>query len=340
MKRDKDINNIVDFNIDGEVKEREEEVHRFIVEEGDIDKRIDLYLVEKLDGLSRSYLKKIIDEDLLRVNNKAVKPSYKVKKDDEVEISIFDNEEIIANKENIKINILYEDDHIVVINKDQGMVVHPGIGNTRGTLVNGLLYHIDRLSDINGPLRPGIVHRIDKDTSGILVVAKTNEAHIGLAEQLKSHSMKRSYYALVEGKFKKREGTIESYLGRDPKDRMKYAVKEEGKWAVTHYKVIASYMATSLLKVNLETGRTHQIRVHMSNLGHPLLGDPLYGPKAKKDKRAGENKGQVLHAGYLAFKHPITGKNMEFKALPPKEFIDLIRKLNRNRLVMEKGNLK
>ena len=224
---------------------------------------------------------------------------------------------------NIPIDIVYEDEDVIVVNKAQGMVVHPAPGNYNGTLVNALLYHCKDLSSINGVIRPGIVHRIDKDTSGILVIAKNDDAHNKLSEQLKDHSMKREYYALIEGRLKNNDGTIDKPLGRCKKDRLKIGIIEDGKRAVTHYEVVERYNGYTLVKCVLETGRTHQIRVHMASIGFPLVGDPLYGFKRQKFKL----EGQVLHARTLGFIHPRTGEYMEFTSELPQYFCDLINKL-------------
>ena len=222
------------------------------------------------------------------------------------------------------LNILYEDNDVIVVNKDKGVVVHPAPGNYNGTLVNGLLHHCTDLSGINGVIRPGIVHRIDKDTSGVLVIAKNDDAHNSLAEQFKEHSIKREYYALVEGRFSTLEGVIDKPIGRDKKDRIKMAVREEGKRAVTHYSVLEQYdKGVALVKCTLETGRTHQIRVHMASIGHPLVGDPVYGFKRQKFNI----DGQALHAKTLGFIHPTTKEYIEFDSELPQYFIELLNKL-------------
>ena len=225
--------------------------------------------------------------------------------------------------ENIPLDILYEDKDVIVVNKPQGMVVHPAPGNYNGTLVNALLYHCNDLSSINGVIRPGIVHRIDKDTTGVLVVAKNDEAHNFLSDQLRDHSMKREYYALVEGRIKEDEGTIDKPLARSKKDRLKIGIVEGGRRAVTHYTVVERYKNTTLVKCVLETGRTHQIRVHMSSIGHPLVGDPLYGFKKSKYRQ----DGQMLHAKTLGFIHPRTKEYMEFSSELPLYFEKMLEKL-------------
>lgn len=297
-----------------------------ITNENDIGVRIDKYLSNNIDGKSRSFIQGLIDSDSVLVNEKEIKSNYKLKKEDIVEVVMPDPIELDVKPEKIDLNIIYEDKDVIVINKLQGVVVHPAPGNYSGTLVNGLLYHCNDLSGINGVIRPGIVHRIDKDTSGILVIAKNDEAHNVLAEQFKEHSIKREYYALVEGKFKDFEGTIDKPLGRNKKDRLKMAIVEDGKRAVTHYKVLEQYNNnTSLIKCILETGRTHQIRVHMASIGHPLVGDLLYGAKKQKFKL----QGQVLHAKTLGFIHPTTKEYMEFDSELPKYYLDLLDSLRK-----------
>ncbi|RXM57149.1 RNA pseudouridine synthase [Clostridium tetani] len=291
-------------------------IEKFLVKEEFENERLDLFIVENLKDKSRSFIKKLSDDKGIMVNDEIKKVNYKVKCGDIVKVLLPKEEGIYLEKENMDLNILYEDEDIIVINKPQGMVVHPGVGNTKGTLVNGLLAHCKSLSNINGEERPGIVHRIDKDTSGILVIAKTNRAHEHLANQLKNHSMLRVYMALTEGVIKEDMGTIDKDLGRNPSDRIKFAVVDEGKRAVTHYKVINRYNNNSLIECRLETGRTHQIRVHMSYIGHPIVGDPVYGYKRQKFKL----KGQMLHAKKLGFIHPTKEEYMEFNSEIPEEF--------------------
>jgi len=299
----------------------------FIVEEKDKGIRIDKYLSEVFDDKSRSFIQGLIEKESIKVNNKIQKSNYKLKPFDEIEVLLSEPEVLKVNPEDIPINILYEDKDIVVVNKEQGMVVHPAPGNYNGTLVNALLFHCKDLSSINGVIRPGIVHRIDKDTSGVLVIAKNDEAHNKLSEQLKDHSMKREYYALVEGRIKNDKGTINKPLARNKKDRLKIAIVEGGKNAVTHYEVLERYNGYSLIKCILETGRTHQIRVHMSSIGFPLVGDPLYGLKKQKFKL----KGQMLHAKTLGFIHPSKNEYMEFTTELPQYFEEILNKL-RNEL--------
>lgn len=294
-----------------------------IVEEKYEGLRIDKYLANIFQDKSRSFIQGLIEKENVKVNNKTPKSNYKLKKSDEIEIIMPEPEILKVEPENIPIDIIYEDEDVIIINKSQGMVVHPAPGNYNGTLVNALLYHCKDLSSINGVIRPGIVHRIDKDTSGILVIAKNDDSHNKLSYQLKEHSMKREYYALIEGRLKNDSGTIDKPLGRCKRDRLKMGIVEDGKRAVTHYEVIERYNGYTLIKCILETGRTHQIRVHMASIGFPLVGDPLYGFKRQKFKL----EGQVLHAKTLGFIHPRTGEYMEFTSELPQDFSDLINKL-------------
>lgn len=288
--------------------------------------RIDKYLACMLQDSSRSFIQNLINKDLVTVNSKKVKSNYKLKVSDEVEISIPEPEKLQVIPQDIPIKILYEDSDVVVVDKPQGMVVHPAAGNKDETLVNALLFHCHDLSGINGVMRPGIVHRIDKDTSGILVIAKNDRAHHMLADQFKNHTMNREYLALVEGRLKNEMGTIDANLGRNPKDRLKYAVVKDGKNAVTHYKVIESFSAYTLVLCKLETGRTHQIRVHMASIGHPLVGDPLYGFKKQNFK----TNGQLLHARLLGFIHPTKNEYMEFTSPLPEHFTEVLNKLRQS----------
>jgi ribosomal large subunit pseudouridine synthase D (EC 5.4.99.-) len=278
--------------------------------------RIDKFLSENLENKSRSYIQGLIDEGQVTVNGKVVKSNYKLKNDDKIALIVPEPKELSVEAENIPLDIIYEDSDVLVVNKPQGMVVHPAAGNYTGTLVNALLYHCDDLSGINGVIRPGIVHRIDKDTSGILVVAKNDRAHNKLAEQLKDHSMTRVYTALVEGVLKADEGTIDAPLDRNLVDRKKIAVVKEGRRAVTHYRVIERFKNSTFVECRLETGRTHQIRVHMAHIGHPLMGDPVYGYKRQRFSA----EGQLLHAKILGFVHPSTNEYMEFESPLPNYF--------------------
>ncbi|MFU0823783.1 RluA family pseudouridine synthase [Clostridium sp.] len=300
------------------------DIERLIVDDEHVNFRLDVFLSKNYEDKSRSYIQKLIEEENVKVNDKIKKSNYKLRLNDIITINIPETQELIVEPENIPLNILYEDEDVIVVNKPQGMVVHPAPGNYSGTLVNALLYHCKDLSGINGVARPGIVHRIDKDTSGILVVAKNDKAHKRLAEQLKEHTMKREYIALLEGRLKNDEGIIDKPIGRNPKDRLKMGVVEGGKKAVTHYKVIERYEKNTLVKCILETGRTHQIRVHMSYIGHPLVGDPIYGFKKSKFSL----NGQMLHAKKLGFIHPSSGKYIEFESDLPDYFKEVLRKLS------------
>ncbi|MBZ9688030.1 RluA family pseudouridine synthase [Clostridium estertheticum] len=297
------------------------------VEEDSVGTRLDVFISNEFENKSRSYIQGIIEGGAAFVNGKIRKSNYKLKVDEIITLTIPEPLELDVEEENIPLDVIYEDSDVIVINKPQDMVVHPAPGNYTGTLVNALLYHCKDLSGINGILRPGIVHRIDKDTSGALVVAKNDNAHNSLAEQLKDHSMTRSYLALVEGIIKQDEGSVDEPIGRHPKDRIKMAVVESGKKAITHYKVIERFDNNTLLECNLETGRTHQIRVHMAKIGHPLVGDLVYGFK----KQRFNLKGQVLHAKMLGFIHPSTNEYMEFTSPLPDYFEKIIIKL-RNEL--------
>ncbi|MBU3176359.1 RluA family pseudouridine synthase [Clostridium estertheticum] len=299
------------------------ENYDFKVEENSVGMRLDVFIANEFEDKSRSYIQGIIEKENATVNGKCRKSNFKLKLNDTIDLSIPDPVELNVKAEDIPLDVIYEDSDVIVINKPQDMVVHPAPGNYTGTLVNALLNHCTDLSGINGVLRPGIVHRIDKDTSGALVVAKNDNAHNSLAAQLKDHSMTRSYLALVEGLIKDDEGMVDAPIGRHSKDRIKMAIVESGKKAVTHYKVIERFEGYTLVECNLETGRTHQIRVHMAKIGHPLVGDLIYGFKKQKFNL----KGQVLHAKRLGFIHPTTNKYMEFDSPIPTYFEKLITKL-------------
>lgn len=288
--------------------------------------RIDKYIAENLPEISRSYAATLCEEGKVTVLGKAVSKKYQPKDGDIIEIDLPEPESLDLIPENIPLDILYEDEDVIVVNKPQGMVVHPANGNTSGTLVNALLYHCgENLSAINGVVRPGIVHRIDKDTAGLLVVAKNNDAHNALAEQLKERKASRRYYALVNGNVKE-AGTVNKPIGRHPKDRKKMAVVQGGREAVTHYNVLENFSGYTLLECILETGRTHQIRVHMASLGHSLVGDRAYGIAKEKIK----TEGQLLFAKTIGFKHPRTGEYMEFTAELPQYFEEILNKLRRS----------
>lgn len=287
--------------------------------------RLDKFLADQLPDHSRSQIQGWIKDEQVTVNSEPSKANYKLQQDDVIALSIPEPVEIDAQPEDIAIDIVYEDKDVVVINKPQGMVVHPSLGHEGGTLVNALLYHIKDLSGINGKIRPGIVHRIDKDTSGLLMVAKNDVAHEKLAEQLQNKTAGREYIGLVHGVIQNDRGTIDAPIGRDPKNRKKYKVIENGKPSVTHFEVIERFNDFTLLKLNLETGRTHQIRVHLEYIGYRMAGDPLYGPR-----KTLEGPGQFLHAASLQFVHPTTGERLSFSAPLPESFeetLDHIRRL-------------
>ena len=294
-------------------------------EETDLDLpeiRVDKYLVEVCEDLSRTEIQEYFELKLVTVNKKIVKPSFKVKNGDVIDIESKPDEPIDMLQENIKLDIVYEDEDVIVVNKPSGMVVHPAAGHTHGTLVNALLYHCNSLSNIGGDVRAGIVHRIDKDTSGLLVACKNNMAHKSLSEQLKEKTTTRKYIAIVTGSISHNLGKINAPIGRDPDNRQKMAVVENGKSAVTHFRVLDRFKNYTLLELELETGRTHQIRVHMAYIGHPVLNDPLYGTKKQTTPF-----GQYLHAKTLGFKHPRTGEYMEFDSELPQEFVEKIEEL-------------
>ena len=287
--------------------------------------RVDKFLSLLLENSSRNSIQKLIENGKVLVNGVVVNKKYKVSTDDEVTVLPSELKPLDAEPENIPLDIVYEDEHLLVVNKPRGMVVHPAPGNYSGTLVNALLYHCkDSLSGINGILRPGIVHRIDKDTSGLLIVAKTDKAHIGLAQQIKEHSFTREYNAVIVGHLKEHEGTVNAPIGRNPKDRKKMCVTmQNSKNAVTHYKTIEDYEGYSHISLKLETGRTHQIRVHMAHLGHVVAGDYVYG----NDKKSAYLNGQCLHAIKIGFVHPITQEYLEFTSELPDYFTEFLNKL-------------
>ena len=297
----------------------------FTILKEDEDKRIDNFLNENINDISRSRIQKLIEENQVLVNNKNINKNYKLKINDYIVVNIEEPKEIDILPENIPLDIVYEDDDVILINKPQNMVVHTANGHYTNTLVNALMFHCkDNLSGINGALRPGIVHRIDKDTSGILVVAKNDKAHKSLSNQLENHSMTRVYYAIVYNNLKNDTGTIDKPIGRHPIDRKKMAVIEKnGKRAVTHYEVLKRFKKYTFIRLKLETGRTHQIRVHMAYIGNPLLGDTTYGGQKQPFKLVG----QVLHAKVLGFIHPTTNEYMEFETELPQYFNELLNKL-------------
>ena len=289
--------------------------------------RIDKAVCELCNELTRSAVQKLIEQGSVSINSSVVTKNKKVKSGDKISVIIPEARELEIEAENIPLDIRYEDSDLLVVNKPKGMVVHPAAGNYDKTLVNALLYHCkDSLSGINGVIRPGIVHRIDKDTSGLLIVAKNDFAHISLAEQIKAHSFTREYQTVVYGHFKVDSGTVEAPIGRHPVDRKKMAVTQKNsKHAVTHYNIVDTYRDFTHLRVQLETGRTHQIRVHMSYIGHPVAGDPVYGPK----KIITSLEGQCLHAGLIGFKHPRTNKYIEIESELPEYFTKFLRGLNK-----------
>jgi 23S rRNA pseudouridine1911/1915/1917 synthase len=288
--------------------------------------RIDKYLAEACPDLSRSYIQKLLKSGQVLVNGQGVKASYIVEEDDRIELEVPEAVEPEIDAEPMDLDILYEDQDLILINKPKGMVVHPAAGHYSHTLVNGLMYHCkDQLSGINGVMRPGIVHRIDMDTTGVIIACKNDMAHSSIAAQLKEHSITRRYQAIVHGVITEDEGTVDAPIGRHPVERKKMSINyQNGKNAVTHYRVLNRFRQYTHVECRLETGRTHQIRVHMSSIGHPLLGDMLYGPKKCP---YGGLTGQTLHAMVLGFQHPVTGEYMEFKAPLPEYFENLLKKL-------------
>lgn len=300
-------------------------IREFMVEPGR-EMRIDRYLSEQCEELSRSYLQKLMKDGAVCVDGRAVKSNYKVAAGETVTLTVPEAVEPEIEPEEMALDILYEDTDIILVNKPKGMVVHPAAGHYSGTLVNGLMYHCrEELSGINGVMRPGIVHRIDMDTTGVLIGCKNDMAHSSIAEQLKEHSITRRYYAIVHGVIKEDEGTVNAPVGRHPVDRKKMSINEKnGREAVTHYRVLARFDRFTYVECRLETGRTHQIRVHMASIGHPLLGDEVYGPAKCPYKL----QGQTLHAGVLGIIHPRTGEYMEFAAPLPEYFAELLNKLS------------
>lgn len=302
-------------------------IQEYIVPEEFSGVRIDKFLSESCPLQSRSFLQKLLKSELVDVNGKTVKSSYKVSAGETVSFEVPEAVEAEITAQEMPLDILYEDQDVILINKPKGMVVHPAAGHYEGTLVNGLMHHCrDQLSGINGVMRPGIVHRIDMDTTGVIIACKNDLAHNSIAEQLKVHSITRKYYAVVFGNLPDDEGTVEAPIGRHPTDRKKMSViSKNGKDAVTHYHVLERFRGYTYVECRLETGRTHQIRVHMASIGHPLLGDQVYGPA----KQPFHLSGQTLHAGVLGFIHPRTGEYMEFSAPLPDYFEELLTKLRR-----------
>ena len=290
-------------------------------------RRLDQFLAEQLEELTRSAAQRLAEEEHVLLNGKPLKKNYKMTGCETLEVHLQDPEPIDAVPQNIPLDIAYEDEDLLVINKPKGMVVHPAPGNPDGTVVNAVLYHCgESLSGIGGAFRPGIVHRIDKDTSGLLIIAKNDRAHLYLSEQLKDHTLARTYEAVVIGGLKEDKGTVNAPIGRSPKDRKKMAIVPDGRHAVTHYEVLARYPGYTHIRCKLETGRTHQIRVHMACVGHPIVGDEVYGPSKSKF----DLQGQCLHARELTFLHPADGQPRLVKSDLPDYFTDLLHKLGRN----------
>ena len=295
-----------------------------IVNENDKGKRLDIYIAENFNELSRTMIKKLIESNNILVNDKSEKVSYKVQANDNISIDIPEAKETKLKAQEIPLDIIYEDSDIIVINKPKGMVVHPANGNPDGTLVNAILSICkNSLSGIGGELRPGIVHRLDKDTSGLIIVAKNDKAHINMSEQIKERNVKKTYIALVRGNVPEEEATINMPIGRSTKDRKKMAVTKNGKQAITHFKVLKRYSKYTLLEIKIETGRTHQIRVHMAEIGYPVVGDAVYS----NGKNEFGIEGQMLHAYKLEFMHPITNKHMELTAPLPQYIEEILKKL-------------
>ena len=300
---------------------RKMEIKKFQINDGE-DARVDVLIASKLD-FTRSRIKKLCEDGYVSVNNKLVKANKVLKAGDFVEITLPENKNLDLEPENIPLEIIYQDDDVAVINKPQGMTVHAGSGTNGSTLVNALLYHLDNLSGINGVIRPGIVHRIDKNTSGLLVVAKNDNAHLALAKQLEDKTCHRIYYALLEGVLKEDEGRISTFIGRNTQDRTKMAVTSFGREAITDFCVVKRYQNYTLCRFSLKTGRTHQIRVHAKHIGHPIVGDQEYGFKNQKFKL----NGQLLHAAELEFVHPTTGKKVKFNAPLPEYFEKVLKSI-------------
>lgn len=296
----------------------------YIVSQEEKEKRLDTYIPSVDTDITRTSAQRLIEDGNILVNGKNAKVSYKIQENDKISVEIPEPKQIELKAQNIPIEIIYEDSDIIVVNKPKGMVVHPANGNPDGTLVNAIMAICkDSLSGIGGEIRPGIVHRIDKDTSGLLIVAKNDNAHVKMSEQIKNHEVKKTYIALVRGVFKENEATIDMPIGRSPSDRKKMAVNKNGKNAITHIKVLKRFDKYTLLQVNIETGRTHQIRVHLSHIGYPIVGDYTYS----NGKNEFDVIGQCLHAQKLEFKHPITQKDMCLEAELPQYFKDILDKL-------------
>ena len=299
-----------------------------IVKVSDVDagQRIDVFLSERISK-TRSFIKQLIKKGNILLNGKTVKSGYKIKSGDTIEINLPEDEEIILKPEKIPLEILYKDEHVAVINKPPGLVMYPAAGHRSGTLMNALAYHVERLANVGGPLRPGVVHRLDKDTSGLVVVALSDEAYYPLVEAFKKRTIKRIYYTIVHGTMKEKEGEIELPIGRSPTHRKKMSTRvRRGRYAKTHWRVIEEYHFATFIEVRLATGRTHQIRVHFSAIGHPVLGDSVYGRKTtiKTKERMIRVPRQMLHAGVLGFSHPVAGQWLEFAAPIPSDMEELL----------------
>lgn len=300
------------------------ESKKLIVKAENTGARLDAYIAENINNLSRTMVKKLVEDGNISVNGKVQKVSYKVQENDEIIVNEPEAKELDIKAEDIPVDVVYEDKDIIVVNKPKGLVVHPANGNWDGTLVNAIMAICkDSLSGIGGEIRPGIVHRLDKDTSGLLIIAKNDEAHLNMSNQIKDRQVKKIYYALVRGVVPENEATINMPIGRSTKDRKKMAVTKSGKEAITHFKVLERFNKYTLLEVKIDTGRTHQIRVHLSEIGHPVVGDEVYS----NGKNEFGVKGQLLHAKSLDFKHPITGKEMHLETELPEEFENVLKKL-------------
>lgn len=298
---------------------------QFIVKKEEVGKRIDAYISSKDTEISRTAVQRLIEEESILVNGSKTKASYKVQENDKIEIEEVKPKEIELKAQDIPLEVIYEDKDIIVINKPKGLVVHPAVGNPDGTLVNAIMSICkDSLSGIGGEIRPGIVHRLDKDTSGILIVAKNDSAHINISEQIKNHETEKTYIALVRGVVKENEATINMPIGRSSKDRKKMSVTRDGKNAITHFKVLKRYEKYTLLEIKIETGRTHQIRVHLSHIGYPVVGDYTYS-NGKNDFGV---EGQMLHSKKIKFKHPKTLEKMELEAEIPEYFQKILDELD------------
>lgn len=299
---------------------------QFVVKQEQANLRLDKVIANEYSELSRTNIQKLIEEDKVLVNDKIQKASYKVSIGDNIQIEEVQAKEIDLKPQDIPLDIIYEDDDIIVVNKQKGLVVHPANGNPDGTLVNAIMAICkDSLSGIGGEIRPGIVHRLDKDTSGLIIIAKNDKAHINLSEKIKNREIKKTYIALVRGVIKENEATIDMPIGRSTKDRKKMAVSKNGKNAITHFKVMKRYDKYTLVEVKIETGRTHQIRVHMSEIGYPIIGDAVYS----NGKNPFGVEGQMLHAAKLTFKHPITNKELTLEAPLPEYFLNVLNELDK-----------